>query len=191
MYYGKLSYCDTTNGIGCRTVLFVSGCRHHCKECFNADTWNFKYGKPYDNEVKQRILESLKPSYIDGLTILGGEPMEPENQPYILDLVTDIKKAYPHKTIWIYSGYTFEELIGQTSLRQDLTDNLTNKSISCTACASEILKNIDILIDGEFHIQEKNLMLAFRGSANQRILDVPKSIQAKKPILSHYMDIDR
>lgn len=191
MYYGKLSYCDTANGTGCRTVFFVSGCRRHCPECFNQDTWNFTYGSPYNTFIKQKILDSLEPDYIDGLTILGGEPMEPENQPYIMDLVKDVKAKYPNKTIWLYSGYTFEELTGLTSLRQDMTDDLTGKSISHTMWTAEILKNIDILVDGPFHINEKNLMLAYRGSANQRILDVQESLATNQPILSAYMDLDR
>lgn len=115
MNYGKIYYCDTANGIGCRTVLFVSGCRHHCKGCFNPETWNFNYGQPYTDAVQTRILESLQTPYIDGLTILGGEPFEPENQPVIHYLVSAVRTRYPDKSIWIYSGYTWEELIDPLS----------------------------------------------------------------------------
>lgn len=188
MNYGKLLYYDTANGPGCRTVLFVSGCRHHCKGCFNAETWNFQFGKPFTQKEIDKILESLAIPYITGFTILGGEPMEPENQPYILDLVKQIKKKYPEKTIWLYSGYTYEELTGQTSLHENLTDFLTKESIAHTIWTNPILEHIDVLVDGEFQIEKRDLSLAFRGSSNQRIIDIPMTIENNKIVLSKYME---
>lgn len=176
MNYGKILYCDTTNGIGCRTVLFVSGCRHHCKECFNPMTWDFQYGNPYTKETETKIITSLQPNYIHGLTLLGGEPFEPENQPEIKNLVTKIHNELPNKTIWAYSGYLWEELIGK------------QPSICHTQDTVGILANINILVDGEFELDKKNIMLNFRGSENQRIIDVPASLQAQNqtPVLSQY-----
>lgn len=177
MNYGKILYCDTANGIGCRTVLFVSGCRHHCKECFNSETWNFNFGQTFTPEIADKIVTSLSPAYIDGISILGGEPFEPENQPEILNLILQIRKTHPTKTIWMYSGYLWEELTGQ------------KESICFTDKTLEILKNIDILVDGEYQLDKRNIMLEFRGSENQRIIDVPQSIQNIKnpPVLSKYM----
>lgn len=189
MNYNSILYCDTANGIGCRTVLFVSGCRHHCKNCFNQSTWSFQSGKLFDQTKIDKILESLSPAYIDGLTILGGEPMEPENQPEILNLVQQVKKSYPNKTIWIYSGYTWEELTGQTCLRKDLQHPQTGKSLSHTTYTNDILQHIDILVDGEYQDDKRNICLEFRGSENQRIIDVQKSIGQQEPVLSSYMKI--
>ena len=172
MNYGKIYYCDTANGIGCRTVLFVSGCRHHCKGCFNPETWNFSYGQPYTDVVQTRILESLQTPYIDGLTILGGEPFEPENQPVVHDLVRAVRTSHPDKSIWIYSGYTWEELIDPLSFVH-------------TAHTMDILSGIDILVDGEYQEEHRNITLPFRGSSNQRILDVPESLlHPDCPVLS-------
>lgn len=178
MNYGKILCCDTANGIGCRTVLFVSGCRHHCKGCFNQDTWNFNFGEPFTKETETMILDSLEPPYIDGISILGGEPFEPENQPFVLSLIKKIKDKYPNKTIWIYSGYLWEELTGKI------------QSICLTEYTHEILKNTDILVDGEFQLDKRNIMLEFRGSENQRIIDVQSSLTKNihsEPVLSKYM----
>lgn len=177
MNYGKILYCDTANGIGCRTVLFVSGCRHHCKECFNPMTWDFAYGNPYTKETEQKIIDSLQESYIHGITILGGEPFEPENQPDLKCLIQRIKTETPKKTIWMYSGYLWEELIGKSP------------SICHTNDTMDILSNIDVLIDGEFELDKRNIMLKFRGSENQRIIDVPQSLKTAHniPVLSDYM----
>ena len=117
MNYGKIIYCDTANGIGCRTVLFVSGCTHHCKGCFNDMAWPFNYGKEYTKETENKILESLKPDYIKGLSILGGEPMEPENQAEVWNLIKRVRKELPKKDIWVYSGYLWEELTGKVPAR--------------------------------------------------------------------------
>lgn len=170
MYYGKIYYCDTANGTGCRTVLFVSGCRHHCKGCFNQETWNFQYGYPYTKETENKIINSLQPNYIQGLTILGGEPFEPENQETIKQLVKHVKTQYPNKDIWIYSGYTWEELTHQMP------------SICYTKHTIDILKNIDVLVDGEYQEQNHKINLNYKGSTNQRIIHVPKSLKNTKEI---------
>ena len=161
MNYGTIKFCDIANGIGIRTVLFVSGCTHHCKGCFQPETWDFDYGQPYTKETEQRILDSLAPSYIHGLTLLGGEPMEPDNQRALRSLLRRLKAEYPTKTVWCYSGYTYEELTGESRARCEATD--------------EMLLLIDVLVDGEFVLGQKNISLRFRGSENQRIIDLPKT----------------
>ncbi len=180
MKYGQIFECDIANGEGCRTSLFVSGCTHHCKECFNPETWDFAFGEEYTQETEDFIIASLKPEYIRGLTILGGEPMEPQNQPTVRKLVERVKTEVPHADIWIYSGYTFEQLMSEQYTRAHTENTLP------------ILKCIDILVDGEFHIEEKNIMLKFRGSANQRLIDVQESLRSfesgsDQVILSKYM----
>ncbi|MBO5550854.1 MAG: anaerobic ribonucleoside-triphosphate reductase activating protein, partial [Lachnospiraceae bacterium] len=151
------------NGEGCRTSLFVSGCTHHCRECFNPETWDFGFGEPYTKDTEDFIISTLKPDYIRGLTILGGEPMEPANQPEVRALVERVKREIPGADIWIYSGYTVEELLDPDK--------------SCrTEDTLPILRCTDILVDGEFHPEEKNIMLKFRGSANQRIIKVAETL---------------
>ena len=161
MNYGTIKFCDIANGIGIRTVLFVSGCTHHCKGCFQPETWDFSYGQPYTEVTEQQILDSLSPSYIHGLTLLGGEPMEPDNQRALLPLLRRLKAEYPRKTVWCYSGYTYDELTGVSRARCEVTD--------------EMLSLIDVLVDGEFVLEKKNISLRFRGSENQRIIDLPKT----------------
>ncbi len=178
MNYGQVYYNDVANGIGCRTAFFVSGCTHHCKGCFNEMTWDFNYGEPYTKEVEDEIVESLKPGYIDGLTILGGEPMEVVNQKEIRPLLERIKKEVPKATIWIYSGYTWEELTDPANKRCHSVDT------------DAILSMTDVLVDGEFMLDKKNLMLRFRGSENQRVIDVPKSLEEGEIVLSKYNDKD-
>ncbi len=160
MNYGKIYEVDTANGPGCRTSLFVSGCTHHCKGCFNKDTWDFSYGNPYTKEVEDYIISTLSPSHVDGLTVLGGEPMEPGNQEALLPLYERVSKS-----IWVYSGYTWEELTDPENKRchGPYTDR--------------ILELIDVLVDGEFVLEKKNLRLSFRGSENQRIIDVKESLR--------------
>ncbi len=174
MNYAKIYYNDVANGIGCRTALFVSGCTHHCKECFNEVTWDFNYGDPYTEETESAILESIAPSYVNGLTILGGEPMEVRNQEAIWPLIEKIRKEMPDKTIWIYSGYTLEELRDSSNKRchGEFTDM--------------ILENIDILVDGEFVLEKKDITLRFRGSSNQRVIDMKKTMRTGDIILSEY-----
>ena len=161
MNYGTIKFCDIANGIGIRTVLFVSGCTHHCKGCFQPETWDFAYGQPYTEATEQQILDSLAPSYIHGLTLLGGEPMEPDNQRALLPLLRRLKTEYPTKTVWCYSGYTYEELTGVSRARCEVTD--------------EMLGYIDVLVDGEFVLERRNISLRFRGSDNQRLIDLPRT----------------
>lgn len=174
MNYGQIYFTDTANGIGCRTAVFVSGCTHHCKGCFNEMTWDFDYGVPYTKETEDTIIESLKPSYIAGLTLLGGEPMEPANQRALLPLIKRVKNEVAHASIWIYSGYLWEELMDAGNRRCH------------TECTDEILSCTDILVDGEFVLEKKNIMLHFRGSENQRIIDVKRSLAEDRVVLSEY-----
>jgi anaerobic ribonucleoside-triphosphate reductase activating protein len=176
MNYGQIYFTDTANGAGCRTALFVSGCTHHCKECFNPETWNFDYGEPFTEKEEDEIIEFLKPAYISGLTILGGEPMEVRNQPAVYHLIERVCKEVPGKNIWIYSGYTFEELTDSDNTRTQ------------TDVTRKILQNIDVLVDGEFMIDLKNISLRFRGSSNQRIIDVKKTLESGEIVLTEYMD---
>ena len=164
MRYGSIKKCDIANGIGVRTVLFVSGCTHHCKGCFQPETWDFSYGEPYTEAVEEEIIESLRPSYINGLTLLGGEPFEPQNQRVLVGLLRRVCKELPEKTIWSFSGYTWEELTGESRARCEVTD--------------EMLSMLDVLVDGEFVEEKRNISLRFRGSENQRLIDVPKSVAA-------------
>ena len=160
MHYGKIKKCDISNGSGVRTTLFVSGCTHHCRECFNPETWDFEYGRKYTDETKKELLELCKPDFVAGLTLLGGEPFEPDNQRALLELCREFKEKYPQKNIWAYTGYTYE-----TDLRPE------NGSVH-TEVTDELLSYIDILVDGEFRIEEKNISLHFRGSENQRIINL-------------------
>lgn len=170
MYYGEIKNCDIANGTGVRVSLFVSGCTHHCKGCFNPMTWDFCYGKPYGKAEEDRIVSLLAPSYIAGLSLLGGEPCEPQNITALLPLLRRVKSELPNKTIWCYTGYTFEkDLLSRTG---------TEKSES-----EEFLRYIDILVDGEFILEKKNIQLKFCGSENQRIIDVKKSLAEGKTIL--------
>ena len=194
MNYGQIFETDIANGIGCRTSLFVSGCRHHCKECFNPETWNFDFGVAFTEDTENEIIESLRPDYIDGLSLLGGEPMEPENQPTILKLLRRVKKEVPKATIWMYSGYTFEELTDIDNKRchvSELLDATPSEQKKVTAMPSgqmdvtdEILSMLDILVDGEFKIDKKDITLHFRGSSNQRIIDVPMSLESGTVVLA-------
>ena len=171
MNYASLKNYDIANGKGVRVSLFVSGCRHYCKNCFNAEAWDFNYGQPFDQSVIDTILEWLKPSYIAGLSLLGGEPLEPENQHALLDLCTQVKQMYPTKNIWCYSGFTFEHLM---DVKRKTDPDLIG-----------LLQQIDILVDGPFVEELKNPGLAFRGSSNQRILDCKASVEALQPIVIH------
>lgn len=162
MYYGAVKKCDIANGPGVRVSLFVSGCRHHCKGCFQPETWSFTYGVPYTKAVEEDILKALAPSYIAGLTVLGGEPMEPENQPEVLELLRAVRERYPEKNVWCYSGYTYD------------TD-LKPGGMVYTEHTDELLSLIDVLVDGEFVEEQKNIALKFRGSENQRLLDLRSS----------------
>ena len=164
MYYGNIKKNDIANGEGVRTSLFVSGCRNGCKNCFNRETWAFDFGEPYTAEVEADILDSCSPSYNRGLTVLGGEPMEPENQRAILPLLQKFKERYPDKTIWLYTGNLYEEL----------TAGIGNH-YKCIEVTSELLSYVDILVDGRYVEEQKSLGLRFRGSSNQRVIDMNKT----------------
>ena len=169
MNYAKINKNDIANGIGIRVTLFVSGCTHYCKGCFNKEAWDFDFGQLFDEGVQNELLEALSPSYISGLTLLGGEPMEPQNQRALLPFLKRVKEVYKNKTVWCYSGYTFEELTGASRARCEVTD--------------EVLSLIDILVDGEFQEELKDISLRFKGSSNQRIIDMNKTRNSSRVIL--------
>lgn len=173
MNFGNIKFNDIANGEGVRTSLFVSGCTHHCPHCFNPETWDFNYGKEFTLEIQDKIIKSLAPSHINGLTLLGGEPMEPANQKGLLEFVKRVKQTYPNKTIWCYSGYLFDK-------------ELLSPSRAHCPWTKELLSYIDILVDGEFKIDLKDITLRFKGSSNQRVIDVQESLKQNKVILSHY-----
>ena len=165
MNYATLRTHDVANGPGIRVSLFVSGCTHHCPGCFNAEAWDFAYGEPYGKEVEERIISALSPAYVKGFSLLGGEPFEPCNQAVLVGLLERIKREYPHKTVWCYSGYDFEKDI--------LALRLGDGEVT-----SRMLKCIDVLVDGRFEQDKKDLNLRFRGSSNQRIISVQNSLAA-------------
>lgn len=170
MYFGEIKKFDIADGPGVRVSLFVSGCTHHCKGCFNPQTWDFTFGSEYTKAVGEEILKALEPDYIDGLTLLGGEPMEPVNQRGLLPLVKKMKKLYPQKTVWCYTGYTLEtELLSESRARCECTD--------------ELLSYIDVLVDGEFIEEKKDISLRFRGSSNQRLIDMKKTLETEETVI--------
>ena len=170
MNYANIKTCDIADGPGVRVGLFVSGCTHHCKNCFNPETWDFAYGDPFTIAVEERLLEECAPSYIAGLTLLGGEPMEPENQRALLPSLRRSKPPCPEKTVWCYSGYTYEQLTGEGSrCRCEATDGM--------------LSLIDVLVDGEFVQALYDITLRFRGSSNQRLIDLQKTRAAGEVVL--------
>ena len=169
MNYGAIKKCDIANGVGVRTVLFVSGCTHHCKGCFQPETWNFDYGERYTKETEDEIIESLRPDYVDGITLLGGEPFEPENQRELVKLLRRIKKELPQKTVGSFSGFTYEELTGDSRAVCEVTN--------------EMLSMLDVLVDGEFVEAKRNISLRFRGSENQRLIDMNKTRKEGKIVL--------
>ena len=174
MNYGEIKNYDIANGEGVRVSLFVSGCTHHCKNCFNPETWSFEYGKPFTKETEDYIIECLSPDYIDGLSLLGGEPFEPQNQEVLLPFLRRIRKELPNKTVWCYTGYLFDrELLSESRARCEFTD--------------ETLSLIDVLVDGEFVQDLYDISLAFRGSSNQRIIDVQKSLETGEIKLHNLM----
>lgn len=175
MKYAQVYMCDVANGPGCRTSLFVSGCTHHCKGCFNEVAWDFDFGDVFDENIQKKLIEESKPSFVDGFTFLGGEPMEPTNQKALKPFIEKIKNKLPDKSIWIYSGYTYEELI-----------DVDNHRCHCDE-TDYILKNADVLVDGEFELQKKDITLRFRGSSNQRIIDLKETAKRGEIVLSPYM----
>lgn len=171
MNYAEIKYNDIANGPGVRTSLFVSGCTHRCPECFNSIAWSFDYGELFTEDVCKKIYKSCEPSYITGLTILGGEPFEPENQGALLPFLKDFRAMYPDKSIWIFSGYTLEQITGKEKAR-------------CTTdISAELLSLTDVLVDGRFEKDKKDLTLRFRGSSNQRLIDVPATLRTGDIVL--------
>ena len=180
MHYGAIKKCDVANGEGIRTSLFVSGCRNRCKNCFNPETWAFDYGAPFTEKELTEILKSLENPSVRGLSVLGGEPMEPENQAGILPVLRAVKTAFPTKTVWIYTGYLYEELMSEPGSHRVAID-----------ITREILSYADILVDGRFMEEEKRLGLRFRGSANQRIIDMNKTRESGKVTIWDGCKLDR
>lgn len=170
MNYATIKKYDVANGPGVRVSLFVSGCTHHCPGCFNKETWDFNYGSPFDSDVMNEVIKALEPSYIRGFTLLGGEPFEYSNQQGVLPLLREIKNRFPHKDIWCFTGYDFEK---------DILGNMVNKWPE----TNEMLSYIDVLVDGEFVESLKNLSLRFRGSSNQRLIQVQESLASNSVVL--------
>ena len=158
MNYSRIKYCDIANGTGIRTTLFVSGCRNHCNGCFQPETWDFNYGKPFTDETLKEIIDNSNHDYIAGLTVLGGEPFEEENQKVLVKVIEEFKNTYPNKNIWCFTGYIIDDLLSNGKKHTKYTDT--------------ILSNIDVLVEGPFILEKKNLCLKFRGSDNQRIIDM-------------------
>lgn len=159
MHYGEIKNCDIANGEGVRVSLFVSGCTNHCANCFQPQTWDFEYGSPFCAETQEKLLSLLTPSYISGLTLLGGEPLEPANQRALLPFIRRVREKLPHKTIWCFTGFTYEELNTPGSYpRCEETD--------------ELLSLFDVLVDGRYQEKLKDISLRFRGSSNQRLIDL-------------------
>lgn len=169
MNYGEIKRTDVANGPGVRVSLFVSGCTHYCKGCFNSEAWDFNYGKPYTEQVEEEILQALRPDFIKGLTILGGEPMEEANRLSVLGLMKKVKEQFPEKDIWCYTGYEYEK-------------DLLRWILEGRSEVAQMLQYIDVLVDGEFVEARKNLSLTFRGSENQRLIDIPVSLKYGKTV---------
>lgn len=169
MNYADIKRVDVANGEGVRVSVFVSGCNHHCKGCFNQCAWDFNYGNEFTEKEEEEVIDDLNHDYISGLTLLGGEPLEPVNQEGLLPLVKKVKEKFPDKKIWCYTGFDFEkDVVGKMAKESNTT--------------KELLKYIDVLVDGKFEEDKKDLKLRFRGSSNQRILDVKESLKENKPI---------
>lgn len=172
MKYAKIKKCDVANGPGVRVSLFVSGCNHHCKNCFNREAWDFNYGNDFTDKEEKQIIEDLKPDHITGLSLLGGEPFERQNQEGLAPLVKKVKQEYPNKKIWCYTGFTFDkQILGQMIGEEN---RKTTK---------EMLENIDYIVDGRFVEELKDPKLRFRGSSNQRIIDVKKSLEKNEVVI--------
>lgn len=170
MYYADIKKADVANGLGVRVSVFVSGCTHHCKNCFNEEAWDFHYGNEFTQKEIDKVIELMDHSYVAGLSLLGGEPFEHINQQGLLPLVKIVKEKFPDKNIWCYSGYTFEN---------DIIDRMCKEWKE----TPEFLSYIDVLVDGKFEEDKKDLSLRFRGSNNQRIIDVKKSLKENKTVL--------
>ena len=180
MYYGNIKKLDMANGEGLRTTLFVSGCTNRCKNCFQPETWAFDYGEPFTDEVAEDILDSFRISSVKGLTVLGGEPMEPSNQRALLPFLKEFKRRYPTKTLWLFTGNLYEELTGALG-----------EHPKCLDITAEILSLVDILVDGRFEEEKKQLGLRFRGSSNQRIIDRNKTRAAGQIVIWDGCKLDK
>lgn len=170
MNYAKIKKCDVANGPGVRVSLFVSGCSHHCKGCFNQEAWDYNYGNAFTDKEKEEVLEALKPDYIKGLSLLGGEPLDLKNQEGLLPIVKKAKELYPDKQVWCYTGYLFDKQVMGEMAKNNETTN-------------ELLKYIDYVVDGQFVEELKDPKLQFRGSSNQRIIDVQKTLESHEVTL--------
>lgn len=173
MHYADIKKADIANGVGVRVSVFVSGCTHHCKNCFNSEAWDFNYGNEFTENEINRVIKELDHPYVAGLSLLGGEPLEHVNQQGLLPLLKKVKEKFPDKNIWCYSGYTFE-----TDIMGKMYNNWKE--------TPEILSYIDVLVDGKFEEEKKDIKLRFRGSSNQRILDVKKSLKENKAVLFEF-----
>ncbi len=171
MNYCELKKNDIANGEGIRTSLFVSGCTNHCEECFQPQTWDFQYGVPFTEETETEIFESLAPFYINGLSLLGGEPLEPANQRRLLPFLSRVRNRYPDKTVWCFTGFVLE------------TELLCDGAYPRCEVTDEILKQIDVLVDGRYQKQNRDISLRFRGSSNQRLIDLPRTLQTGSVVL--------
>lgn len=169
MNYATIKPVDIANGPGVRVSLFVSGCTHRCKGCFNEEAWDFQFGKPFTEEVQKQLLSSLDHDYIEGLTLLGGEPMEPSNQESLLPFIKAVREHLPGKTIWCFTGYDFEK-------------DILGKMMKTSAVTRELIPLFDVMVDGKFVAEKRNLSLKFRGSENQRVLNVKKSLEEKQAV---------
>ena len=180
MHYGTVKKFDVANGEGIRTTLFVSGCRNRCKNCFQPETWDFNYGKSFTSDVEAEIFNSMTNPSVRGITVMGGEPMEPENQREILPFLRRFKEKFPDKTVWLYTGNLYEELTGKLG-----------EHYKCIQCTEELLSYVDVLVDGRFVEEEKRLGLRFRGSANQRVIDMNETRKNGEIIIWHGCSEDR
>ena len=180
MYYGAIKKNDISNGEGIRTSLFVSGCRNKCKNCFNPETWSFTYGSEFTNEIAEDILSTLNSPFVSGITVLGGEPMEPENQRELLPFLREMKKRYPDKNVWLYTGNLYEELTSGIGVH-----------FKCTEDTEELLSYVDVLVDGRFEEDKKSLGIRFRGSTNQRVIDMNKTRSAGEIVIWEGCKLDK
>ncbi len=170
MNYATIKNFDIANGPGVRTSLFVSGCTHRCPGCFNYEAWDFNFGEPFDDSIQDKLIESLEPDYVEGMTILGGEPMEPANQEALVSFIERVRSTYPNKSLWMYTGDTYEDLIDENSSRH-------------TPYTNRILDALDVLVDGQFIESLKDITLRFKGSSNQRLIDLAKTRESGKIVI--------
>lgn len=172
MNYATIKWTDIANGEGVRISLFVSGCTHHCKNCFNSVAWDFSYGELFDENVQERIIEGLRSDYVAGLSLLGGEPLEPQNQEALYPFIKRVREKFPNKTIWCYTGFVLDERTG----------SLTNATKN-TLYTQRLISLFDVLVDGPFVEELKDIRLKFRGSSNQRVIDVKKTLASNQVVL--------